>query len=547
MPEIHGVWVQARSIETREAVDAVLSRIERGHFDTAFVNVFSHGHAYYTSELLERNPDLAPGYDPLAYFIEQANQRDIAVHAWLVAGPVGYRDGPGPILTEHPDWAMVQIDGTPSFWLNYARQDVRQFLSGIVLEIIDNYDVDGIHFDYTRYPGSQWSFDSYSAEAFAQEYGVDLESLRYSTLPAFARFRGNPLSNPSTAQVLAAFDDGQPAVLLNQYGAGQAILLNWDASERRAGASSAIFRRSIDYLSNGAQNVYILRSETNAREYGFSGFEKGFAWIEALEKTPIEIAETELTDLGAHDVRVLPNVCLNSPQTASDLAQFADRGGGIIFIDGPTPSISDVNIQVITGMKSRGRYTERTALLVANVAHALIPDSGRDLDYEECVARDSQWTMFRKQRINALLQQVYQLVQEHASDVLVTATITSDKDRASEQAFVDWPTWLEGEYIDGIVPRAYVDQDQALQPILSDWRATIKASNRVVIGLQVYTGSYSAFVSKSSDRVLSEIRQAYSSGSRGVVLFDIEHMNDELLDALAAGPFSRPVARVGWH
>lgn len=542
VPRLRGVWMQARSINTPEKADDMLARIEAGHFNAVFVNVFVNGHAYYESTLLEKQPDLAPDYDPLAYVIEQAHRRGIAVHTWLVAGPVGDHGEPGPILTQHPDWPMVGPDGWQSFWLNYTRQDVRQFIGDLVLEIVKNYDVDGVHFDYTRYPGPQWGFDPYSAEAFAQKYGIDLDILRYSGLPAYATFKSNPLAGVDTAQVLAAFGNGRPAVLLNSYGAGKAVLLNWDANERQVAASSEILHRSIDYLSDENGDVYILRSETNAEKYGFGNFDEGVAWIKDLGRLPIEITEADLAALDVDGVLVMPNVYLITSQVASDLADFVRRGGGVIFIDGPTPSIGDENIQAITGMRARGRYFEETGLLIATGQHDIIPNSNQELELEDYQALDAQWKTFRKQGINKLLQEVYQRTKQEAPDVLITISVGADQKALAEQVLLDWQAWLEGEYVDLIIPRAYVDQDESLKPIIADWQQTMESSSRVILGLKAYTGSYGENILKPPARVLSEIDLACASGSDGVVLFDIEHVGDNVLEPLATGPFSSPVA-----
>ena len=86
------------------------------------------------------------------------------------------------------------IDGSQSAnWLNFTRPDVRNFIGDVMLEVINNYNVQGIHFDYIRYPHRNLGFDDYSAQIFMEEDGIDLETLRYSTLPAFGFFSGYPL------------------------------------------------------------------------------------------------------------------------------------------------------------------------------------------------------------------------------------------------------------------------------------------------------------------------------------------------------------------
>ena len=63
---IRGVWVQARSIITPERVDETLDRVEAGHFNVMFVNIFAYDHPYYESAWIEKHPDVPPDYDPLA-------------------------------------------------------------------------------------------------------------------------------------------------------------------------------------------------------------------------------------------------------------------------------------------------------------------------------------------------------------------------------------------------------------------------------------------------------------------------------------------------
>jgi len=543
MPGLRGVWMQTRSIMTPQKADEMLARIEAGHFNAAFVNVFAYGYAYYESTLLEKHPDLAPDHDPLAYVIERAHQQDIQVHAWLVAGPVGGgKWGESPILSQHPDWAMVSLDGETNSWLNYNRPDVRQFIGDIALDIVENYDVDGIHFDYTRYPypGWKWGFDSDSAAAFAEEYGLDVDALRYSELPAYGSFAGNPLADVNTAQVLAVFDNGRPAVLVNNYGNGQVILFNWDADERRVAANSEMLDRSIHYLTGENGDVYILRSKTNGEKYGFSGFDRGITWLEDLGKSPIQVTGADVATLDTDGVLVMPNVYLINAQVASNLANFVRRGGSIIFIDGPTPSIRDKNIQTITGMHNRGRHFKETGLLMATGEHEIIPNNDQGLKLKDYQALDAQWRTFRQQGINKLLQDVYQRIKRVAPHVLVTITVAANQQTLAEQLFLDWQAWLEGEYVDLMVPRVYVDQDESLRPIIADWQPALERFGRTTLALKTFSRQGDEYIPKTPARVLAELYQVCASSSKGVILFDIEHTDNDVLEALATGPFSSP-------
>lgn len=532
VPELNATWMQVWSITKPEGLDGMLDQLESGGFDAVFANVLAYGYAYYESSLLEKHPDLEPNFDPLAYLIEGAHERGIEVHAWLVAGPFVYRDNPAPTLIEHPDWAMVGPDGRQTWWLNYTRPDVQEFLGDLVVELVTRYEVDGVHYDYLRYPGSEWGFDAYSAELAAEEYDLDLDLLRYADLPAYATFRGNRLARPDTAQVLAAFEDGAPAVLLNDYGAGSVVVFNWDANDRRVAASSVILDRSIDYLGNGTADVFVLSSETNTARNGSNDLNEGIAWLEDLGRNPIAVTETGLATLGTDEVLVLPQVYSINPQLAADLADFVHRGGGLIFIDGPTPSIDDPNLQAVTGMRGKGGYFNEPSLIEAVQTHDLIPGSERTLKLKKYAALDAQWKAFRMEGINRMLQDIYQRVKAERPDALISITISGDKQDLAEEYLLDWQTWLDGGYVDLIIPRAYVENDEPLRPVIADWQPFTK-SGRIALGLKTYSVKGADRIPKSPERMLEEIELAEKGGSRGVVLFDIDHTSPEILDALA--------------
>lgn len=541
-PRLRAAWVQSRSIRTPETVDEMLARVETGKFTAIFVEAFVYGRANYNSALLEKSLDLAPDFDPLAYVLEQAHRRGIQVHVWLIGGPVGGLDG--PILSRRPDWAMRSLDGERANWLNYNRPDVRQFISDIALEIVRNYKVDGIHFDYTRYPspGGKWGFDSYSVQLFAQEADLDPALLRYADLPAYGTFGGNALSGPITAQVLAEFGSGRPAILLNRYGAGQVILFNWEADERQIAASSEILRRSIDYLGNDEGQLYILQSETNAQKYGWSDFKQTFTWLNDIGQTPLEVTEGNLATLEPGDILLMPSVYLIDAPVAAELANLVYQGLGVIFIDGPTPSISDANVQAITGMSGRGGSFQETGLLLATQPNDLIPSSNRSDRLEDYQLADAQWTAFRAEGINQLLESVYHRLKQEAPQVLVTITVAADQDTLAKKHFLDWQAWLAGQYVDLIIPRAYVAENEALAPVIAPWRSTLNTSNQVMLGLSVYARRGSQ-ESKPLARLLAEIEEAYASNSNGVILFDQEGIKGDALPRLANGPFSMLVTR----
>jgi uncharacterized lipoprotein YddW (UPF0748 family) len=153
---IRAIWVQPRSANTPEKADAMLERVVRGGFDTILFGVYPSD-VYYRSTLLPRSPYVTSEYDPLAYVVEQGHRRGLKVHAWWSCGAAPQLES---FRNRYPDWDIARLSEVPddTHWLNFSIPEVRQFVGDVVLEIAQNYDVDGVHLDYIRYPSdpSHW-------------------------------------------------------------------------------------------------------------------------------------------------------------------------------------------------------------------------------------------------------------------------------------------------------------------------------------------------------------------------------------------------------
>ena len=94
-----------------------------------------------------------PGYDPLQYVIEQAHIRGIEVHAWFNVFSAA-STAAGTPAAEHPDWVCRDGNGNPMTShraLSPGLAAVREYTMDVAMEIVNNYDIDGIHLDYIRW------------------------------------------------------------------------------------------------------------------------------------------------------------------------------------------------------------------------------------------------------------------------------------------------------------------------------------------------------------------------------------------------------------
>jgi uncharacterized lipoprotein YddW (UPF0748 family) len=105
------------------------------------------------SEWLSGRQGKAPdgGFDPLAYAIQGAQARGLELHAWVNPFRGRHPAAKSPLVADHAakDW-MVEYAG--HLWLDPGIDAARAHALRVILDIVERYDVDGIHIDDYFYP-----------------------------------------------------------------------------------------------------------------------------------------------------------------------------------------------------------------------------------------------------------------------------------------------------------------------------------------------------------------------------------------------------------
>lgn len=138
----------------------ILDRLKEAHFNTILFQTRLRGNLIYPSsietfpESLTGKTGRNSGYDPLAFAIEECHKRGMELHAWIVTIPIGNARqvrllGKKSIVQKNRK-ICKQFKG--SWYLDPGHPETGDYLSNIVREITSKYDIDGIHFDYIRYP-----------------------------------------------------------------------------------------------------------------------------------------------------------------------------------------------------------------------------------------------------------------------------------------------------------------------------------------------------------------------------------------------------------
>ena len=194
--ELRGVWVASVSNidwpskkglsvdqQKREFL-TILDNVKKWNMNAVFVQVKPTSDAFYPSkyapwsEYLTGTQGVNPGYDPLKFMVEEAHKRGIEFHAWFNPyrlSTSGSRDklSKDNIGRKKPEWT-VSYGG--QLYLNPGIPEVDDYVVDSIVEVVKNYDVDGIHMDDYFYP-YKVKGQEYPDSAQYQKYGKNFATV----------------------------------------------------------------------------------------------------------------------------------------------------------------------------------------------------------------------------------------------------------------------------------------------------------------------------------------------------------------------------------
>ena len=194
--ELRGVWISYFEMDFgnlsesdfREKTQEMYKNAANFGLNALFVHVRSNSDAFYKSALFPFTKQLSgkdgstPDYDPLEIMVEIAHELNLEFHAWInpyrvsaiTENPADLQEGcPAKTwLTDtdesNDDWAVIAADG---IYYNPAIPEVQKLILDGVREVVDGYDVDGIHYDDYFYPTIVETFDAAAYTRYKVEAG----------------------------------------------------------------------------------------------------------------------------------------------------------------------------------------------------------------------------------------------------------------------------------------------------------------------------------------------------------------------------------------
>ena len=199
------LWVVRNTLSSEDSIDRMLDFATINRFNNILVQVRGRGDAYYKSDIVPKSHLLKDiNFDPLAYLIPKAKEKGINVHAW-VNTYILWSSNKRPMQSKHilntnPDWIDqntresldinqeinkndISNKGFEGLYLSPNHPKVNSYLVTIIRELIQNYNLDGIHLDYIRYHDSDYGKNPTAIEYYRKYHGLNaLSSSQLSKL-----------------------------------------------------------------------------------------------------------------------------------------------------------------------------------------------------------------------------------------------------------------------------------------------------------------------------------------------------------------------------
>jgi uncharacterized lipoprotein YddW (UPF0748 family) len=194
--EIRGVWltnVASGVFYLPWGIERAISQLAALNFNTIYPVVWNRGYTFHKSPLAKKVTGLDSQpllnfihgkNDFLAKLIKLARSQNLTIIPWF---EYGLMTPPDSALAQlHPDWLTIGQKGVESIsenlredmingvykqaWLNPLHPQVQQFIRGLILEVVNNYNVDGIQIDDHFGMPVQFGYDAFTVQLYQKEH-----------------------------------------------------------------------------------------------------------------------------------------------------------------------------------------------------------------------------------------------------------------------------------------------------------------------------------------------------------------------------------------
>lgn len=226
-PEIRGVWLTLNDLDVmkdRTKVQDAMNQLGRLNFNTIYPVIWNSGYVTYPSAVAQQQ-GIQPfvyrgsdGHDILADVVDRAHGQGLLVLPWFEFGFMTPQTS--ELAVNHPEWLTQQRNGEQTSisgagevaWLNPFHPEVQRFITSLVVEVMTQYNVDGIQFDDNMSLPREFGYDAYTRALYKRETKKDVPNNPADQ--AWMRWRANKITAFMT-QLKKAVRDRKPNAIIS--------------------------------------------------------------------------------------------------------------------------------------------------------------------------------------------------------------------------------------------------------------------------------------------------------------------------------------------
>ena len=189
LSKTRAVWVPIWEITTKDKADSILTDLSNNNVNQLLLQVRYRGDAAYTpnkvSNFYTNNEKQYFAikdslFDPLDYLVSQSKDSKLKIYAWvttfIITGHKLDNLHPDHVYFTKPEWVTSDFSQEKmdhetymGAYLDPGIPEVQEYTRNVILDLVSNYPLDGIHLDYIRYPDSNYGFAKLAMKAYRND------------------------------------------------------------------------------------------------------------------------------------------------------------------------------------------------------------------------------------------------------------------------------------------------------------------------------------------------------------------------------------------
>lgn len=530
--QIRALWVDPPGFKDRETVDNLIEKCSRAGINMLIPDIMLRNEVWFKSKNFIGKVNANEQYDPLAYLIEKAHAAGIKVQPWSCT----YYSSP-----KHPDWVSKPFvdNNYDHVFLSAAHPEVNPYLLSVLEELLE-YDIDGIHLDYSRYWNAAFDYSEAAANRFKASYGFDPRDF-YDHPERIVV----PEKDPYPVRMLCP-DASTPHVAtlgvlernLNRTGIGYAYISEKTANinalrapglliisyynhipDEMAKALKRYVKRGGDILWISPENTLfekdLIRGLTGVK--GAEGFKTEQIKLHVLDNLFGKSIDTLQIRVGGNSLilenaDVIARLDTDKPIITINRAEKGKVAViGFRLMGSDSPQVMDYFRDAIAGLRTEAGVTD--------------PDPMGE--------KRKQWIDWRASHIKELFREVTKMVKKKDPNLSVTSA-SGVGPQQYNGIYRDSRELLSENIVDYVFPMNYTDRMDILKEILDEQVLYTPEgmSGNIYPGLKLYTQKNNVTVPMDAGIVGQQLEMVKQYGYRGFCLFAYSYFSDEMVEIL---------------